>query len=336
MLAEGKTVLIVDDAYFMRKEISRVLKEAGYEIVGEAKNGKEGVKLFFELEPDIVTMDINMPEMDGIEATRQILSKVPDANIIAVTGSNSDEVKEEMMKAGAKAYLKKPFQPAFLLTKIESLYEEPKVEEAEELVELVEENTSVIDDDNEDDFFSEEIELLNEPVPEKERVIIVQNEDDLIEFPEEYPVEEKMEEYALTKEKLEELSRQEEQKEEEIIFEDDSFEDDRNVDPPEFKNSSFQEEQTSESTLPTSNDSSPPSSPQPQPSKPQFISQVETESSVRIKPPRSKIYQQNPYNIDDEDEEVDEPILNNDSSSSASSGKEKKGLFSTLINLLKK
>lgn len=96
------TVLIVDDAYFMRNLIKRTLKEADYDVVGEAKNGMEGVKMYFDLRPDIVCMDINMPDISGIEATKQIMSKDPQAKVIAITGNNDDEIKRQMIEAGAK------------------------------------------------------------------------------------------------------------------------------------------------------------------------------------------------------------------------------------------
>lgn len=215
----SNTVLIVDDAYFMRNLIKKALKEAGYEVIGEAKNGKEGIKLYFELKPDIVTMDINMPDISGIEATKQILSKDPYANIIAVTGNNDDAIKQEIIDAGVKEYLQKPFQPAFLLTKIEKMMEEP-IEDAiadtttqEQSKVVNDETTSIVvnaGDAPEDDLL-EEIEIMSAPDKTKNMTIEVINDVDGFEFPEDYveTVVENQEENALTKEKIQEMENEE-------------------------------------------------------------------------------------------------------------------------------
>lgn len=197
-------VLIVEDAYFMRNLIRKAVREAGYEVVGEAKNGTEGIKLYFELKPDIVTMDINMPDISGIEVTRQILSKDPKAKIIAITGDSKDDVKQKMLEAGAKEYLKKPFQPAFLLTKIENMLQEQEevvvTPTAEEVV-LVDESPTLTKEVVDDFFEDMEIELLDKPDETRTKVLVVENNEDMIEFPEEYEVNE--DEFALSPEHLE-------------------------------------------------------------------------------------------------------------------------------------
>lgn len=205
----GQRALIVDDAYFMRNLIKKVLKEAGYEIVGEAKNGAEGISLYFDLKPDFVTMDINMPDMSGIEVTRHILSKDPKANIIAVTGSDSDQVKEDMMAAGAKGYLKKPFQPAFLLTKIEEMFS--PVEEIEETSPPSDSEVVVVQEQNEeeDDFFGKEIHLLTEPDKTRETELKIENNEDRIEFPQDDDSLESKEKYALVENEPAEPSNEE-------------------------------------------------------------------------------------------------------------------------------
>ena len=189
----------------MRNLIKNELKKAGYEVIGEAKDGKEGVKRYFELKPDFVTMDIKMPVMDGIEATKQILSKDPDALIVAVTGASDDETKDAMMRAGAKSYLVKPFQPAFLLSRIEALVDGTQVVEP---VHVPEPKNEAVDDD----FFEEEFELHNEPIPSEAREIVIENEHSDIEFPIDYTAEIELEEYALTKEKVEEEARIEQER----------------------------------------------------------------------------------------------------------------------------
>lgn len=112
-------VLVVDDAYFMRELIVKELREFGCEVVGEAKNGLEAIKMYKKHQPDIVTMDIKMPEMSGIEAIKEIKNINPLANIIVITGVYDS--KKEALNAGADDFLKKPFQPAFLWEKIENI-----------------------------------------------------------------------------------------------------------------------------------------------------------------------------------------------------------------------
>ncbi|WP_272050508.1 response regulator [Paenibacillus thiaminolyticus] len=183
----GKRVLIVDDAYFMRNLIKKALREAGYEIAGEAKNGSEGVSLYFELKPDIVTMDINMPDISGIEATQQIMMNDPNANIIAVTGSDNDEVKDAILSAGAKGFLKKPFQPAFLLSKIEDMFIIPQDEAVQPVLDSIEQDTEQVDDFFED----QEIDLLNKPDENRESLLVIENQEDRIMFPEDLSAKEK-------------------------------------------------------------------------------------------------------------------------------------------------
>lgn len=194
----GKKALIVDDAYFMRNLIKKYLKEAGYEVVGEAKNGKEGIMLYFKLKPDFVTMDISMPEMDGIEATRQILSKDPNARIIAVTGVDKEEVIQEILTAGARACLKKPFQSSFLINRIEKMFAEETQTNAQEKPTSKSPVTpamSIATNEAEEDFFASEISISNQP--KEENAIVIENNEDQILFPEEdRPNREK---YALSK-----------------------------------------------------------------------------------------------------------------------------------------
>jgi len=124
-------VLVVDDAYFMRELIIKELKEFGCEVIGEAKNGLEAIRMYKKYKPDLVTMDIKMPEMDGIKAIKEIKSINPSASIIVITGVYDS--KKEAFKAGADDFLKKPFQPAFLWQKIEKLIEKKANNENAEL-----------------------------------------------------------------------------------------------------------------------------------------------------------------------------------------------------------
>lgn len=104
-------ILVVDDAAFMRMIIKDILKGSGYEIAGEAANGAEAVARYDELHPDLVTMDITMPEMDGIEACRTIREKHPNAMILIVSAMGQQQLVVEAIEAGAFDFIIKPFQP---------------------------------------------------------------------------------------------------------------------------------------------------------------------------------------------------------------------------------
>ena len=107
----AKRILITDDALFMRVTLKNILTQHGYEVVGEAENGAEAVKLYDELKPDLVTMDITMPEMDGIEALKQIRAADGDANVVMCTAMGQKSMVVEAIQAGAKDFIVKPFQP---------------------------------------------------------------------------------------------------------------------------------------------------------------------------------------------------------------------------------
>ncbi|MGM0507858.1 MAG: response regulator [Fusobacteriota bacterium] len=107
----GKKVLIVDDAAFMRMMIKNILTKAGYEVVGEAENGDEGVAKWKELDPDLVTMDITMPEKDGIAAVKEILDQDPDAKVVMCSAMGQQAMVIDAIQAGAKDFIVKPFQP---------------------------------------------------------------------------------------------------------------------------------------------------------------------------------------------------------------------------------
>lgn len=114
-------VLIVDDAVFMRRMLSDILKEGGYEIVAEASNGKEGIKKYNESKPDIVTMDIIMPEMGGIEAVKEIIKSDMNAKILMVSAMGQQQLVVEAIQAGAKDFIVKPFEPSRVISAVERL-----------------------------------------------------------------------------------------------------------------------------------------------------------------------------------------------------------------------
>jgi len=108
-------ILIVDDSKFMRKMLSDILTEEGHRIVGEAENAIEATELYKKLEPDLVTLDIIMPEVDGVDAISalKVMIKVdPRARVVMVSAMGQEEIVEECIQAGAKDFIVKPFQPS--------------------------------------------------------------------------------------------------------------------------------------------------------------------------------------------------------------------------------
>lgn len=112
-------VLIVDDALFMRRMLADVLVKGGYELIAEAANGKEALEQYKTTKPDIVTMDIIMPEVDGIEAVRQIIKFDKNAKIIMVSAMGQQQLVVEAIQAGAKDFIVKPFEASRILDTIE-------------------------------------------------------------------------------------------------------------------------------------------------------------------------------------------------------------------------
>jgi two-component system chemotaxis response regulator CheY len=106
------SVLVVDDALFMRMMIKDILSRDGFLVVGEAENGVEAVEKYADLKPDLVTMDIVMPEMDGIEAVRNIIKMDPGARVLMCSAMGQQPLVVEALEAGARDFIIKPFQPA--------------------------------------------------------------------------------------------------------------------------------------------------------------------------------------------------------------------------------
>lgn len=103
-------VLIVDDAAFMRMMLKDILEKNGFEVIGEAPNGAKAVELYQSVKPDIVTMDITMPDMDGIEAVKKIKAIDSTAKIIMCSAMGQQNMVMEAIKAGARDFIVKPFQ----------------------------------------------------------------------------------------------------------------------------------------------------------------------------------------------------------------------------------
>ncbi|MBA3646111.1 MAG: response regulator [Gemmatimonadaceae bacterium] len=113
------TVLVCDDALFMRSMVKDILAQAGFTVVGEAENGMRAVEQYAALKPDLVTMDIIMPEMGGIEAVRQIIEADPQARILMCSAMGQQALVAEAIAAGAKDFVVKPFQPSRVLEAVQ-------------------------------------------------------------------------------------------------------------------------------------------------------------------------------------------------------------------------
>ena len=112
-------VLVVDDAAFMRKMVGDALSGGGHEIVGEAGNGAEAVQRYQELRPDVMTLDITMPEKDGLSALADIMGADPSARVVMCSALGQESKVLESIKLGAKDFVVKPFQPDRVLSAIE-------------------------------------------------------------------------------------------------------------------------------------------------------------------------------------------------------------------------
>jgi two-component system, chemotaxis family, chemotaxis protein CheY len=113
------TVLICDDAIFMRTMIGDILTQAGFQIVGEAETGLQAVQRYRELKPDLVTMDIVMPDMGGIDAVREIMKDDPSAKVLMCSAMGQQALVIEAIQAGARDFVVKPFQPSRVLEAVQ-------------------------------------------------------------------------------------------------------------------------------------------------------------------------------------------------------------------------
>ena len=115
----SQTVLICDDAIFMRTMISDILVQAGFDVVGEAESGVQAVERYRQLKPDLVTMDIVMPDMGGIDAVRDIIREDPQAKILMCSAMGQQALVIEAIQAGARDFVVKPFQPSRVLEAVQ-------------------------------------------------------------------------------------------------------------------------------------------------------------------------------------------------------------------------
>ena len=116
-----KSILLVDDAAFMRMMLKDILVKNNYNVVGEAENGIKAVAAYKELKPDLVIMDITMPEMDGIEATKNIKKEDAGATIIMCSAMGQQAMVIEALQAGAKDFIVKPFQAERVIEAVQKI-----------------------------------------------------------------------------------------------------------------------------------------------------------------------------------------------------------------------
>ncbi len=115
------SILVVDDAAFMRMMIKDILTKHGYEVVGEAENGNEAVEKYKELSPDLVTMDITMPEKDGIQALKEIKQVDSNAKVIMCSAMGQQAMVIEAIQSGAKDFIVKPFQAERVIESVKKI-----------------------------------------------------------------------------------------------------------------------------------------------------------------------------------------------------------------------
>lgn len=132
-LKPKRTAVVAEDETLIRMDVVETLREAGFDVIGEAGDGAQAVKLATDLQPDVVVMDIKMPDVDGITAAEQI-SKAGVAPVVLLTAFSQTSLVERACEAGAMAYVVKPFHPADLLPAVEiaiAAYQRAKEREAE-------------------------------------------------------------------------------------------------------------------------------------------------------------------------------------------------------------
>ena len=117
----SRTLLVADDATIIREMIKDVATQAGWEVVGEASNGQEAIDRYVELQPDAMTLDLVMPEYDGLHALRGIMAAQPDAKVLVVSAINQSQVLKTAFRLGASDFVVKPFDRQVLVNTLDQL-----------------------------------------------------------------------------------------------------------------------------------------------------------------------------------------------------------------------
>lgn len=125
-------ILIVEDAQYVVDMLKEMLEACGHQVVGAALNGEGAIEKYKELKPDLVTLDIVMPKMDGLTTLEHILKHDPDAKIVVVSALGESKIREESLEVGAKAFIAKPFEMEDLIKTIEQVMESPPNQSSEE------------------------------------------------------------------------------------------------------------------------------------------------------------------------------------------------------------
>ena len=115
------TVLVVDDSVFVTKQITQILTSEGFNVIGTAEDGEDAIAKYHQLKPDIVTMDITMPKMDGVTALQKIVESDPSAKIVMVSALGKQEMVKRSLMSGAKNYIVKPLDRKKVLERIHSI-----------------------------------------------------------------------------------------------------------------------------------------------------------------------------------------------------------------------
>ncbi len=118
----SKTLLVTDDAMIIREMIKDAAQAAGWTILGEATNGQEAIERYAELKPDVMTLDLVMPEYDGLHALRGVLEHDPGAKVLIVSALDQEQVLKEALQLGASDFIVKPFDSPRLVAAIDALH----------------------------------------------------------------------------------------------------------------------------------------------------------------------------------------------------------------------
>jgi two-component system chemotaxis response regulator CheY len=133
-------ILVVDDSLIIRKKITKLVTQLGHEVVEGAKNGQEAIDFYSSLKPDLVTMDITMPDIDGIEAVKRIMKIDSDAKIVMVTSHGQEDMVIKSIKSGAIGYILKPITQDKLVSAIGEVYEEYSVEDGGDELDILDDD----------------------------------------------------------------------------------------------------------------------------------------------------------------------------------------------------